>query len=197
MRLSMFSPRGGGPGIVRAIRHFSLFSCQIPCPWAKCWCQIPLPWEVNVWSYMFKTLKFIYNAYITINFPTSTTRDALEHRGGTSSQCHLYCRKSQHSTEGGVRLGAVSRKFFFSVVVLRFYKTSVLRYLEVFGSLILMRFAVFLCYSMRCLYVILCGFTVLVPPYAPLSTDDAILCTSHTVQQYVRPVSGHFNLTLQ
>ena len=30
-----------------------------------------------------------------------------------------------------------------------------------------------------------CGFTVLVPPYAPLSADDAILCTSHTAQQYV------------
>ena len=58
----------------------------------------------------------------TINFPTSTTRDPLQHRGGTSSQCHWFYRKSQHSTEGGVRLGAVSR---------RFYKTSGLRSLEV------------------------------------------------------------------
>ena len=44
-----------------------------------------------------------------------------------------------------------------------------------------MRFAVSLCYSVRCLYVILCGFVVLVPPYAPLSIDDAILCISHTL----------------
>ena len=44
-----------------------------------------------------------------------------------------------------------------------------------------MRFAVSLCYSVRCLYVILCGFVVSVPPYAPLSIDDAILCTSHTL----------------
>ena len=44
-----------------------------------------------------------------------------------------------------------------------------------------MRFAVFLCYSVRCLYVILCGFAVLIPPYSLLSPDDAIPCTSHTL----------------
>ena len=30
-----------------------------------------------------------------------------------------------------------------------------------------LRFAVFLCYSVRCLYVILCGFAVFVPPLRP------------------------------
>ena len=63
-------------------------------------------------------------------------------------------------------------KFLFWIVVLRFYKTSGLRYLEVFGSWILMRFAVFSCYSMWCLYLIVCGFAVLVSPYAPLNTDE-------------------------
>ena len=44
-----------------------------------------------------------------------------------------------------------------------------------------MRFGVFLCYSVRCLYVFLCGIAVLIPPYSLLSPDDAIPCTSHTL----------------
>ena len=35
------------------------------------------------------------------------------------------------------------------------------------ATVILMRFAVFLCYSVRCLYVFLCGFAVFVPPLRP------------------------------
>ena len=52
------------------------------------------------------------------------------------------------------------------LAVLRFRKTKRLGVFRNFG-VISMRFAVLLCYSVRCLYVFLCGFAVFVPPYAP------------------------------
>ena len=63
---------------------------------------------------------------------------------------------------GGERKGccdAVLRKYLFQVAVLRF---AVFRHFRVISK----RFAIFLCFSVRCLYVILCGFAVFVPPYA-------------------------------
>ena len=55
---------------------------------------------------------------------------------------------------------------FISPLKLRysvFTKPSGLRYLEIVWK-ISMRFAVFLCYSVRCLYVIMCGFAIFLPP---------------------------------
>ena len=54
-------------------------------------------------------------------------------------------------------------EILFEVAVLRLYKTKQfpeLRNLRV----ILMRFVVFSCYSVRCLYAFLCGFAVFVSP---------------------------------
>ena len=62
--------------------------------------------------------------------------------------------------------GAVLQKFSFKVAVFRLYKTK--RY-TVFRNfrVISMRFSAFLCCSVRCFYVFLCGFGVFVPPLSP------------------------------
>ena len=62
----------------------------------------------------------------------------------------------------------VLRKFLFKLRYCGFTKPSNLRYLEIF-EIISTRFAVFFCYSLRCLYVILCDFAVFVSPLSPLS----------------------------
>ena len=62
--------------------------------------------------------------------------------------------------------GAILRKYLFQVAVLRFYKTKRFAVFKNF-RVISMRFAVFLCYSVRCLYVILCAFVVFVPTLRP------------------------------
>ena len=61
--------------------------------------------------------------------------------------------------------GAVFWKFLFlKVAILRFYKTTLFAVFRNF-RVISMRLAVFLRYStVRCLFVILCGFAVFVPP---------------------------------
>ena len=64
------------------------------------------------------------------------------------------------------------RNFYFklSCRYCGFRKPSNLRYLKIFG-VISMRFVVFFCYSVQCLYVILCSFTVFVPPLHPSHKD--------------------------
>ena len=60
-----------------------------------------------------------------------------------------------------VCIDAVLWKCFNQVAVLRFYKTKQFAVFRNF-RVISMRFAVFLCYSVLCLYVFLCGFAVFV-----------------------------------
>ena len=64
--------------------------------------------------------------------------------------------------------GAVFAEIIFYVPILPFYKT---RRFAVFRNfrVISMLFAVFLCYSVRCLYVFLYGFSVFVRPLRPPS----------------------------
>ena len=59
--------------------------------------------------------------------------------------------------------GAFCGNFYFKLRYCGFTKPSSLRYLEIF-EIISTRFAVFFCYSLRCLYVILCDFAVFVSP---------------------------------
>ena len=62
--------------------------------------------------------------------------------------------------------GAALRKFLLYFAVLRFYKT---RRFVIFRNfqVIAMHFAVFLCNSVQCLYLIQCGFVVFVPALCP------------------------------
>ena len=63
--------------------------------------------------------------------------------------------------------GAVLQELLIYVEVLRFYKT---KQFAVFRNVwvISVRFAVFLCYSVKYVYVILCSFAIFVPPLRPL-----------------------------
>ena len=58
-------------------------------------------------------------------------------------------------------------EIFFQAAVLRFYKTKRFGVFRNF-RVISMWFEVFLCYSVQCLYVILCSLAVFAPPLRPL-----------------------------
>ena len=63
--------------------------------------------------------------------------------------------------------------FFLSCGIAVLQNQAVLGVFRNFG-VISMRFVVFLCYSVRCLYEFLCGFAVIEPPYAFLHGNDVI-----------------------
>ena len=74
--------------------------------------------------------------------------------------------------EGGVRICG-DANFDAKVVVLRFNKTKRFAVFRNF-RVISMRFAVCACYSVWCLYVMLCTFAVFVPRLCPLTGERSI-----------------------
>ena len=63
--------------------------------------------------------------------------------------------------------------FFLSCGIAVLQNQAVFAVFRNFG-VISMRFVVFLCYSVRCLYEFLCGLAVIEPPYAFLHGNDVI-----------------------
>ena len=73
-------------------------------------------------------------------------------------------------------------EILFEVVVLRFYKTKRFPELRNF-RVILMRFAVFSCYSVPCLYTFLCGFEVFLSPLRPAWYEQTTMLNARVTRE--------------
>ena len=89
------APGEGGWAYPRGFDISAYFHVKFPAHGPNPAVKHPFP-GVNVWSDMFN---FQCIHPYTLNIPASTTWDPLQHRG-TSSQCHWYCDRSQHGTDG-------------------------------------------------------------------------------------------------